>query len=303
MEYKDFKIKILPLSCLEKDPLNDEAYLDSDVSNLAQSMEEVGFFGDIVAYPIENEKYRIESGHRRFEAALLAGFSEVPVYLTEPPQTLIERRKRLNQWNDYARPTTPLGTAKLIDFKFQTYKMENEYLKASGKDTFPILERISKEMNISIPNISKMRALLRLSPKLQSLIETGNYSWAILSQASQLNEFQQNMLYRRILTQGSIHSAVSGQWIKEEIDTARCIKKDYSSFREEKVSKPEVKEKTKFRHKDGFKRIEKSYDYLKSAFEDDSNIKPIRLEETLSILLEMQDNINDYILRVKKMIK
>ena len=64
-----------------------------------------------------------------------------------------------------------------------------------------------------------------------------------------------------------------------------------------------MKEKTKFRHKDGFKRIEKSYDYLKSAFEDDSNIKPIRLEETLSILLEMQDNINDYILQVKKMIK
>lgn len=55
MEYKDFKIKILPLTCLEKDPLNEEAYLDTDVSNLAESMKDIGFFGDLVAYPIEGE--------------------------------------------------------------------------------------------------------------------------------------------------------------------------------------------------------------------------------------------------------
>ena len=43
MEFKDFKIKILPLTCLEKDPLNEEAYLDTDVSNLAESMKDIGF--------------------------------------------------------------------------------------------------------------------------------------------------------------------------------------------------------------------------------------------------------------------
>ena len=287
MEYKDFKIKILPLTCLEKDPLNEEAYLDTDVSNLAESMKDIGFFGDLVAYPIEGEKYRIESGHRRYDAAMLADITEVPVFITEPPQNLVERRKRLNQWNDYARPTTPLGTAKLIDFKF------------------PILERISKEMNISIAHISKMRALLKLNPKMQSLAESGNYSWAILSQASQLNDFQQNMLYRKITMQGSIQSAVSGNWIKDEIDKAKCIKKDYvySVYREEKPDHPEVKEKTKFRHKDGYKRIEKSYDFLKSAFEDDSIIKANRLEDCLSILIEMQDDLNDYIAEIKKKIE
>lgn len=305
MEYKDFKIKILPLTCLEKDPLNEEAYLDTDVSNLAESMKDIGFFGDLVAYPIEGEKYRIESGHRRYDAAMLADITEVPVFITEPPKNLVERRKRLNQWNDYARPTTPLGTAKLIDFKYHTYKMENDYLKKIGKNTFPILERISKEMNISIAHISKMRALLKLNPKMQSLAESGNYSWAILSQASQLNDFQQNMLYRKITMQGSIQSAVSGNWIKDEIDKAKCIKKDYvySVYREEKPDYPEVKEKTKFRHKDGYKRIEKSYDFLKSAFEDDSIIKANRLEDCLSILIEMQDDLNDYIAEIKKKIE
>lgn len=35
--------------------------------------------------------------------------------------------------------------------------------------------------------------------------------------------------------QGSIQSAVSGNWIKDEIDKAKCIKKDYvySVYREE----------------------------------------------------------------------
>lgn len=67
-----------------------------------------------------------------------------------------------------------------------------------------------------------------------------------------------------------------------------------------KSDHPEVKEKTKFRHKDGYKRIEKSYDFLKSAFEDDSIIKANRLEDCLSILIEMQDNLNDYITEIKK---
>lgn len=184
-------------------------------------------------------------------------------------------------------------------------KMENDYLKKTGKNTFPILERISKEMNISIAHISKMRALLKLNLKMQSLAESGNYSWAILSQASQLNDFEQNMLYRKITMQGSIQSAVSGNWIKDEIDKAKCIKKDYvySVYREEKPDHPEVKEKTKFRHKDGYKRIEKSYDFLKSAFEDDSIIKANRLEDCLSILIEMQDDLNDYIAEIKKKIE
>ena len=77
----------------------------------------------------------------------------------------------------------------------------------------------------------------------------------------------------------------------------------YSVYREEKRDHPEVKEKTKFRHKDGYKRIEKSYDFLKSAFEDDSIIKANRLEDCLSILIEMQDNLNDYITEIKKKIE
>ena len=188
-------------------------------------MKNIGFFGDLVAYPIEGEKYRIESGHRRYDAAMLADITEVPVF--------------------------------------------------------------------------------KLNPKMQSLAESGNYSWAILSQASQLNDFQQNMLYRKITMQGSIQSAVSGNWIKDEIDKAKCIKKDYvySVYREEKPDHPEVKEKTKFRHKDGYKRIEKSYDFLKSAFEDDSIMKANRLEDCLSILIEMQDNLNDYITEIKKKIE
>lgn len=74
----------------------------------------------------------------------------------------------------------------------------------------------------------------------------------------------------------------------------------YSVYREEISEQTEVKEKIKFRHKDGFKRIEKSYVFLKSAFEDDSLIKANRLEDCLSILIEMQDDLNDYIAEIKK---
>lgn len=39
---------------------------------------------------------------------------------------------------------------------------------------------------------------------------------------------------------------------------------------------------------------------MESAFEDDSLIKANRLEDCLSILIEMQDNLNDYITEIKK---
>lgn len=93
MEFKDFKIKILPLTCLEKDPLNEEAYLDTDVSNLAESMKDIGFFGDLVAYPIEGEKYRIESGHRRYDAAMLADITEFLSLLLNLPKIWLNEEK------------------------------------------------------------------------------------------------------------------------------------------------------------------------------------------------------------------
>lgn len=42
---------------------------------------------------------------------------------------------------------------------------------------------------------------------------------------------------------------------------------------------------------------------MESAFEDDSIIKANRLDDCLSILIEMQDDLNDYIAEIKKKIE
>lgn len=89
--------------------------------------------------------------------------------------------------------------------------------------------------------------------------------------------------------------------IKDEIDKAKCIKRItcilYTGKKNQIILK--LKKKLNSVIKTDIK-DRKSYDFLKSAFEDDSIIKANRLEDCLSILIEMQDNLNDYITEIKK---
>ena len=68
-EYKDEIIYLTDEQLLD-DPENEETYGEYDVQQLAEEMKHAGFQGVILAYPYE-DKYMIESGHRRREADLL----------------------------------------------------------------------------------------------------------------------------------------------------------------------------------------------------------------------------------------
>ena len=94
---EDIKEKILYLEddMLEDDPFNQEIYGgELEVNLLAKSMKTYGFLGIIIAYP-HGSKYRIESGHRRRNAARIAKIFKYPVLITEPPKTEWERKMRL----------------------------------------------------------------------------------------------------------------------------------------------------------------------------------------------------------------
>ena len=307
---------LLPLSSLIPDPLNIEAFNEEDLSKLLENIKDEGFFGEVSVYPVENGMFMIESGHRRCRAAELAGLKEIPVHINDPPSSLEERRRRLVRWNLHNRPTTPLGIAKLAQFLFETYEMQNAKLKEQGLHTEPILERVAADLECSKANVSKYRMLLSLSDELQSLISNGTCSWAPLSAASSLSSDQQHSLYLRILGEMRLSGRVNGSWLEKEIREYRHVFSDnrtvrsytfdrfdttlYSQELNEKLQARPGGNKNRKRRKDGMKGIEKSFQLLSMALSNEAFIHDCDHMKAYRILRDMNSAINKAVKRYKE---
>ncbi len=189
---------------LEDDPYNAEVYGDLDVQELSKAMNEYGFQGVILAYPIADGKYRIESGHRRRAAAKEAKIREYPVFITETPKTEYERRIRLFLGNLHSRDENPMTKARVAEGLYQAHRQEirdrkNAGLLEEGENTL-INDIVASDMEINKAHVGRLRALLKLNPQLQQLVATRTYSWTDLSAASTLSEEKQNELYQMIIS-------------------------------------------------------------------------------------------------------
>ena len=286
-------VVILPLSCLIPDPLNNDAFDIGDIEGLSDNIKEEGFLGEVVAYPYGDGQYMLESGHRRFYAAEKAGYTEIEVRITSPPKSMEERRRRLVRWNLHNRPTTPIGIAKLASFLFDTYKAENEKLKANGLSTVPILDRVAADMECSKANVTKYRMLLSLIPELQELANNGTCSWASLSAASTLSEGQQKSLYNRVLGEMRLCGKVNGAWLEKEIRQYRYLKLK-NELMESRGSKRRA------RRCDGMKGLIKCCDLLSISLSDDALIRDSDMETAAARLQEMRDVIENALFKYEK---
>ncbi len=314
--------KMLPLSILEEDPLNQEAFSLTDLEELATSIKNNGFFGDIAAYQLPNGMYRIESGHRRYHAARMAGLKRVPVLIREAPKSMIERRVRLTMWNMHGRKYTPMDIGRLVQFTYDTIEMK----KKSGEVQGSIVEMTAEELGISTTNVSRYKSLLALIPELQRLVESGEYSWAILAKASQLDPAKQEMLYKRIINQGKIHT-ITGKWIDAEIEEFKHIKlnsaassygqkyrqmmmeqaKEEIPAKEKKMrvkataetsSEGQLTHTVRKRRKDSVKALRNAYQYIRIAVDDDVLLKDSDKEEAERLIMEMQRMLRNAMLDI-----
>ena len=308
-------VVILPLSCLIPDPLNNDAFDIGDIEGLSDNIKEEGFLGEVVAYPYGDGQYMLESGHRRFYAAEKAGYTEIEVRITSPPKSMEERRRRLVRWNLHNRPTTPIGIAKLASFLFDTYKAENEKLKANGLSTVPILDRVAADMECSKANVTKYRMLLSLIPELQELANNGTCSWASLSAASTLSEGQQKSLYNRVLGEMRLCGKVNGAWLEKEIreyrylpSSTRTVRADVFDRNDTSLYSSKLKNelmesrgsKRRARRCDGMKGLIKCCDLLSISLSDDALIRDSDMETAAARLQEMRDVIENALFKYEK---
>lgn len=228
---------------LVDDPDNVTTYgSEYQIDNLAEVMKEYGFQGVILAYPIGDGKYRIESGHRRRLAGRKAGIKDFPVLETIPPKTEYERKRRLFGANLLSRDTTPMITARVADNLYFTFKDEYEYKKANDlleKDengnvieSGDIMKKVGVFMGMEVRTINKYRTLLKLNPQLQDMADSKEYSWTALVDAATLSSEKQDELASDIRNESE---PVTKAWIvkrcrdlKEEEISASLIEESVS---------------------------------------------------------------------------
>lgn len=306
--YRDRPVHLIAIKNLIPDPDNREIYGDYKTDGLAESIRTNGFKGIVFAYPIESDpkKYQIESGHRSAEAAEKAGLREVPVIITDPPKTDAERRRRLILGNLHGRVYTPIKMASQVGYLYETYQMESEELKLKGQ-SLPkeINEMIADDLEVSRALVLKYRQFLSLSPDLKQLGDSGDYSWSALAQASSLTARQQEQLKDRILAHTKMmgKDACTRKWIENEIKEFRYVKTEPTKYnfdprnilaglgmgQEQPTMEKSVPVK---RRKNGYKEIQKSCEFLETAFAPTSFIKDKQKKEVINQLIYMKKLID-----------
>ncbi len=85
---------IVPIEHLEPDPKNERKTF-RNMEGLIASVQSVGLIEPITVTPLESGKYRIRTGHRRWEAAKVAGLVKVEILIRDAEDELRHRAKSL----------------------------------------------------------------------------------------------------------------------------------------------------------------------------------------------------------------
>lgn len=133
---------------------------NDSLQELADSIREQGIIQPIVVRPINNDRYEIIAGERRWRAAQLANLSEIPVIIRHVPDesaiamALIENIQREN--------LNPIEEAMALQKLMVEFAMTHqEVANAVGK---------------SRSGISNLLRLLELDPEVKTFVEEGKLS-------------------------------------------------------------------------------------------------------------------------------
>lgn len=82
----------IPIDLLVEDPRN-ERKTYRGMEELTATVRSLGVIEPITVVPLEDGRYRITTGHRRFRATRAAGLDRISVFIGEPEEESLRRRK------------------------------------------------------------------------------------------------------------------------------------------------------------------------------------------------------------------
>ncbi|GAX91061.1 ParB/RepB/Spo0J family partition protein [Effusibacillus lacus] len=134
---------------------------ESSLKELAESIKELGLLNPIKVRPIENGRYKIVFGNRRYKACRLLGLKEIPCILAENASDLDIYLEQLTE-NIQRESFTPIEEAKAFEklMSDPSFKVSKKYLAS----------RLGKSLNY----ISQKLDLLNFGKEIQQKIHGGS---------------------------------------------------------------------------------------------------------------------------------
>lgn len=154
-------ISTLPVSSIEANPFNPRTNFEKDaLVELSDSIRIHGIIQPLTVRKLGRDKYQLISGERRFRAAQLAGFEEVPAYIRiANDQTMLEMALVENIQREDLNPIeVALSYERLIEECDLTQ------------------DQLSQKISKSRSSITNHLRLLKLPPEVQTGVKSGAIS-------------------------------------------------------------------------------------------------------------------------------
>lgn len=182
------KIVQIPVEKIKKNPDNEKVFNMDGIEGLADTIKEDGFTGAIEVFALSDGNYEILSGHRRFEAAKLAGLRTIPSIIL-PVRDKVSVAKKLITSNIHNRELSSMDKARAIN-----YYVENVLKPEHKGKRFNENQELSKVFGLSISQIKYLKRTLQYVPELQELLEKQRVPMSGLIAASNLDPDEQREL-------------------------------------------------------------------------------------------------------------
>lgn len=162
-------VRQIPVERLVDNPMNRFSMQeDEDFVRSMHSIEQDGFFEDLVVTPDENGTYRIISGHRRAAIARRLGKSSVPCKVRTYKDELEEARALIGA-NIHKRTVSPLDMARQLAVLSDVLDRTQGICGAKER-----VHQLSEQTGLSPATVERYLGLLGLSEDVTALVRSGD---------------------------------------------------------------------------------------------------------------------------------
>ena len=212
----------LNINDIVENPDNEKIFSMEGIEHLAQGIEEKGFNVPIEVFKLENGKYEICSGHRRYRAMKSLGKETIKAIVSENVNDT-EKAERLLDGNIFNRKLSPMDFGRAIRY----YKEKVLKPKNFKGD---IRKAVAEKFNISDSQVFKYEAILDIIPEVQSKVEEGILAFSAVTPMANLSiEMQEkiNNKFDEFLKENGENSLTRGmaQKIIAEVKEPKTIEK------------------------------------------------------------------------------
>lgn len=278
-------------------PSDKNFYAVEDIEKLAEDIKENSLLHNLVVRPLNDGRYEIISGERRYRACKKLGWEKVPCQVRDTND--IDSEILLIQANAKARVLTDLEKARQVKRLEELYNQK----KANGeKIEGKIRDKIGQDLGISGVQVQRYKRLNNLIPELQQLLDDGKIGASTVVQFASMDKEAQKNIYNTLIDLGKNVTREEAKKIKEEYEQKiNKLEQDYKELQDDftdisqsanQILEEQAKKEKEYQNK--IKSLQDLIDKLKQKQNESDNSNEIeQLKKQIKELEKSKEELQD----------